>query len=176
MFKVERQNVCALAIPMTIAEQVIEYRNQSGMADLEELSTGYEDTGYVVKAKVVRNLKQHITKGKNNLNTKERMYLLEIFNYLPICGIQLKVEHWNLAYFCICADLEQSLNEKEIENLIEFIELAEGNIFPSEEEEKREKMLYSKIYGEGGEVTEKEEQEYKNLLEKYTNNFYQAIF
>ncbi|MCE0555335.1 hypothetical protein LQK80_37450 [Bacillus thuringiensis] len=67
------------------------------------------------------------------------MYLLEIFNYLPICGIQLKVEHWNLAYFCICADLEQSLNEKEIENLIEFIELVEGNIFPSEEEEKRRK-------------------------------------
>ncbi|MCE0555334.1 hypothetical protein LQK80_37445 [Bacillus thuringiensis] len=64
MFKVERQNVCALAIPMTIAEQVIEYRNQSGMADLEELSTGYEDTGYVVKAKVVRNLKQHIKKEK----------------------------------------------------------------------------------------------------------------
>ncbi|MEC3263246.1 hypothetical protein P9133_01955 [Bacillus thuringiensis] len=162
MFQRFAGEVVTLSIPSSIEDKFRKYRKMNNMKEIETIWSGQDSAGPLLDSEILRNIRKKLEMGKLQLHSRERVEILQLINTILLLSQSIKVEYWNIGYFCMVSADEERLHEEEKATVLEMLINYEGVLYPTLAEEYRYQELTALEY-----YTEKEQMEYENFINKY---------
>lgn len=151
-----------LSIPSSIEDEIRKYRRVNYMKEIENIWSGQDSAGPLLNGEILRDMRKRLEMGKLQLHNKEKVEILQLINTILLLSQSVKVEYWNIGYFCMVSANEEQLHEKEKAVVLELLIKYEGVLYPTSSEEYRYQELAAlECY------TKKEHIEYENFITKY---------
>ncbi|MGF1436896.1 hypothetical protein ACQUW6_21890 [Bacillus thuringiensis] len=151
-----------LSIPSSIEDEIRKYRRVNHMKEIENIWSGQDSAGPLLNGEILRDIRKRLEMGKLRLHNKEKVQILQLMNAILLLAQSVKVEYWNIGYFCMVSANEEQLHEEEKKTVLEMLINYEGILYPTLYEEYRYQELTALEC-----CTEKEHIEYENFITKY---------
>ncbi|MEC5237781.1 hypothetical protein [Bacillus mycoides] len=116
----------------------------------------------MLDSEILRNIRKKLEMGKLQLLSREKVEILQLINTTLLLSQSVKVEYWNIGYFCMVSANEEQLHEEEKTTVLEMLINYEGILYPTLSEENRYQELTALEW-----CTEKEQMEYEKFITKY---------
>ncbi|MBE7129468.1 hypothetical protein [Bacillus mycoides] len=151
-----------LSIPSSIEDKLRKYRKMNNMKEIETIWSGQDSAGPLLDSEILRNIRKKLEMGKLQLLSREKVEILQLINTILLLSQSVKVEYWNIGYFCMVSANEEQLHEEEKTTVLEMLINYEGILYPTLSEENRYQELTALEW-----CTEKEQMEYEKFITKY---------
>ncbi|KAA0794849.1 hypothetical protein [Bacillus sp. BPN334] len=151
-----------LSIPSSIEDEMRKYRRVNHMKEIENIWSGQDSAGPLLNTEILRDIRKRLEMGKLQLHNNEKVEILQLINAILLLSQSVKVEYWNIGYFCMVSANEEQLHEEERTTVLEMLNNYEGILYPTLSEEYRHQELDALEF-----YTEKEHMEYEKFITKY---------
>ncbi|KAA6449294.1 hypothetical protein F8161_19775 [Bacillus cereus] len=152
-----------LSIPSSIEDEMRKYRRVNHTKEIENIWSGQDSAGPLLNSEILRDIRKRLEMGKLQLHNNEKVEILQLINAILLLSQSVKVEYWNIGYFCMVSANEEQLHEEERTTVLEMLN---NYVYPTLSEEYRHQELDALEF-----YTEKEHMEYEKFIKYWKVNY-----